>query len=461
MLRWEERDGRVGHRAKVAKAPDFADDLVPGGFRDNLLAVTGVRRLLHVVTVERTSECVAVLDRRDKTVVRVYLERGIATTGARRRRLPLWGRVEGLLGYDSAFAALTRFLESALGLERQDSTEFELALAVTGVVPANQTTLADLTLDPRERADCATRRVLAVLFGTLQANEDGVRRDLDTEFLHDFRVAVRRTRACLGQLRPVLGDQLASRFTTEFGWLGSLTGPTRDLDVYLLNLVGYTAELSDSVRPDLRPLREHLTRRRQAAWDDLLEGLASSRYQRLIRAWRRVVLSGDDTNGTEAARPIRVVAATRIRRAYKRVRRRGRALETATSAESIHELRIACKKLRYLLEFFRSLFDDGPGGEIIRALKRLQDDLGEFNDLEIQQDELQESARVLLHDGRVSASVLLTMGRLTERLQLRQHVVRRRLGEGVSGFVNRRTASIIEGLLTTGDRLGRRVTSSR
>ena len=38
---------------------------------------------------------------------------------------------------------------------------------------------------------------------TLRINEDGVRKDLDSEFLHDFRVAVRRTRSALSQIKGV------------------------------------------------------------------------------------------------------------------------------------------------------------------------------------------------------------------------------------------------------------------
>ena len=83
IRKWESRDGRLIHCTAVSRAPDFAGELAYSGFRDNLFAVTGVRRLLRVVNVERTSESVAILDRRNKTVVRVVIERGNALAGGR------------------------------------------------------------------------------------------------------------------------------------------------------------------------------------------------------------------------------------------------------------------------------------------------------------------------------------------------------------------------------------------
>ena len=44
-------------------------------------------------------------------------------------------------------------------------------------------------------APVAVARLLLRLLDTCESNVDGVLRDIDTEFLHDLRVAVRRTRS--------------------------------------------------------------------------------------------------------------------------------------------------------------------------------------------------------------------------------------------------------------------------
>ena len=76
------------------------------------------------------------------------------------------------------------------------------------------------------------------------ANEPGVRANLDTEFLHDFRVAIRRTRSLLRQIRHVIPLDVGRYFSTGFSWVGRLTGPLRDLDVLILALREKRAEVS-------------------------------------------------------------------------------------------------------------------------------------------------------------------------------------------------------------------------
>ena len=56
--------------------------------------------------------------------------------------------------------------------------------------------------------------------------------------------------------------------------------------------------------------------------------------------------------------------------------------------EAVHRLRIECKKLRYLMEFFAELFPKEEGSAVLRLLRRLQTRLGEFNDALVQQRSL-------------------------------------------------------------------------
>ena len=450
QVRWDHLDGRRRHRAALPAPPDFARDLPPGDFRDELQAVTGIRRLLPVVRIERRSERISVIDGRSKAVVRLSLERGTAagSTG-RRRRLPTVLRLDRMTGYERAYGGVRRFVEDDLGLAAGPGTEVDLALAAVGRRPGDYTGKLALRLDPDARADRAVRRILATLWEMMQANEAGLRADLDPEFLHDFRVAVRRTRSCLGQVRDVFDDAATRRFAGEFAWLGRLTGPPRDLDVHLLGLQGHLAELPASVRGDLAPLAGHLKRRREAAHARQVAGLDSARYRRLQREWRRLLETDADGGGANAARPIREVAGERIGRAFARVRKRGRRLSAETPAEAVHELRIACKKLRYLLEFFRSLFAAARANAFIRSLKRLQDDLGDYNDLEVQQGELQDTARELLAAGGAGAPALLTAGRLIDRLESRQAAARRRLADEVGRFATARTAAELDRLLAS------------
>jgi CHAD domain-containing protein len=347
-------------------------------------------------------------------------------------------RVTPVLGYASDHAALVRHLEQTFDLSRAEGGELALALAAVGASPGSYSSKLDVPLDPSMRADRAAVRILGALLDTMRANEDGTRRDLDTEFLHDFRVAVRRTRSCLGQVKGVFPAEAVEPFRREFAWLGEVTGPTRDLDVWLLNMRDYRIEVPGALRSDLDALETYLSKRQRKEQRRVARALGSKRYEGLVRDWSRFLdgLRTDEQPGAPAAaRPVRDVAAERIGKAYRRVRRRARGLDASTPPEVVHRLRIDCKKLRYLLEFFRNVFEPKRVVPLVRSLKRLQDHLGDFNDLEVQQRDLQGMASEMLAGGQATADTLLAMGCLSGRLQQRQVALRKQLVESVRSFV--------------------------
>ena len=91
-------------------------------------------------------------------------------------------------------------------------------------------------IEPDQRSDTAVRHILIHLLDTLQANIDAVLEDLDPEPLHDLRVAARRTRSALSAFKSVLPNAVVAEFVLGFKWLGSVTGPCRDLDVHLIEI---------------------------------------------------------------------------------------------------------------------------------------------------------------------------------------------------------------------------------
>jgi CHAD domain-containing protein len=129
--------------------------------------------------------------------------------------------------------------------------------------------------------------ILLCLLDTLEANSQGVVKDLDTEFLHDFRVAARRGRAALKLFGDALPEAIDTAwFAAEFKWLGDLTTPTRDLDVHLLGFDDMAARLRAAKPDDLEAFRDYLTGRRVREFRLLARGLRSQRFRDLTRSWR-------------------------------------------------------------------------------------------------------------------------------------------------------------------------------
>jgi CHAD domain-containing protein len=434
MLSWRSLDGAVLQRSRHHLAPTFATDLPEDGLRETLGPIIDVRKLLPVVEIELRDSAVRVLDSEDKTVVRVALVTGRASKPGNpdvSTVLQPRVRVSPVLGYDAAAADFVGFLETELGLRHADTAELAWLLAAIGESPAGYSSKIDLCLDSSMPVAEAVRQILATLLRTVQANEDGIRGNVDSEFLHDFRVAVRRARSCLGQLRDVLPPDGVDELRSQLEWLGKITGPMRDLDVYLLKIDGYQSSLPAAVRSDLAPLREFVERHHGEEQRRLRVELDSDRYLELTAAWRHVV---EQTADGAPSRPVREVAVERIARCHARVLERGGAVGPKAPASKLHRLRIECKKLRYLLEFFRSLLDGEALDPVVEALKRLQDNLGDFNDLEIQQDKLRQFGREMAREGSAPVETLMTMGRLVERLEILQQRERKRFAKRFARF---------------------------
>ena len=454
LLSWKSPDGAVLHRSRHDVLPAFGSDLPQGGLREALAPIVGVRKLLPVVETEVRGPVVRVLDSEDKTVARVELVEGTASRpgdAAVSVALHPGVRVVPVRGYDTAAAEVVRVLEADLGMRRDDIAELAHLLAAVGDSPGTYSSKLELRLDPAMSAAAAVRQILSTLLDTVRVNEDGVRRNVDSEFLHDFRVAVRRARSCFSQLEDVLPSGVVDGFRSELKWLGNITGPMRDLDVYLLRIDDYRASLPAAVRSDLAPLSEFLERHHTEEQRRLAAELGSDRYRDVVAAWQSIAEQPSDAScdPVDGSRSIREVAVERIARCYHRVLERGRAVGPKAPASELHRLRIGCKKLRYVLEFFRSLLDSANLDPVVEALKKLQDNLGDFNDLEVQQDKLRQFAGAMLRERSAPVETLMTMGRLVDRLEILQHRERKRFAKRFARFDNAENRERLRKLLAS------------
>jgi CHAD domain-containing protein len=437
-LSFESPRQRLNCRLPNADSPAFESDIPAGRVRQRVASAISVRRLLEQVAIELKVQTICLLNSDQKTVARLHVQRGTTTKpgNGSRKPLPLVVVLTPVKGFERSQRIAVDVIEREIGLSPMADTPSGTAMRAVGVEPSTYQAKRTLTLEPDARADYATIAICRNLLETMRANEDGIRRNLDTEFLHDFRVAVRRTRSALRLLKGVLPSEARTHFKSEFKWLGSITGAVRDLDVYLLKMPLYRAELPEAMAQDLDPLDAYLHQHHRGERRRLVTRLKSKRYQELLSSWEAFLARGpgDDGAGPDAARPIVDVASERIWKAYRRVYKCGRAITPKTPADTLHELRIDCKMLRYLLEFFRSLYVPEEVAKLINALRQLQDNLGDFNDLQVQQTSLREFALEMSDEGLASAASLLAMGRLVEHLAQRQVEERQRFSQCWSRF---------------------------
>lgn len=446
-LRWESLAGRLLRRLATRKEPGLATDLPAGPFRDAIAPLLDVRRLLPIARLKGHTQAAAVLDTRGKTIVRLSLEQfSVVPEDQPKRKRPLTLlRVTPVKGYAEPAAEVAAVLETELGHEPVSADTLQ---GLLGLLETPRKSGTGPLLERGMRSDEAVKRVYAHLLEVIVANEEGTRARTDPEFLHQFRVAIRRTRAGLARLRGLFPERTNERFKREFAWLGSITSPMRDLDVHLLELPDYAASLPEDARAHLEPLREHLEAEADAEQARLVKGLASVRYRRLIESWRTWLArpAPQRTLRPDAMRPVEDLARERIWKLHRRILKRGRKITDDTPAEAVHELRLDAKKLRYLMEFFRELFDAKAMKEQIRALKQLQEVLGRFNDFEVQQAALEAAATSMAAEDAAPLETVVVMGRLIETSRRNQDAARAEIRGRIATFaepVNRARAAAL------------------
>ena len=230
----------------------------------------------------------------------------------------------------------------------------------------------DAAMSPAE----AARAIATAALEQLQANQPGVLAGEDPEYLHQFRVALRRLRSALGVFRAALDDE-AGRLRTELRWIGDLAGPARDWDVFAGATLPVLLEAYGEARV-AKSLRQRAAARRRAANGELKEALASTRWSVLQLSLARWLAEAPGA-AKDGAEPLAAFALRVVTKRHKRLLRDARRLSALTPAER-HALRLDAKRLRYALEGVAPLFKRRRVGAWLDALSEVQDDLGRAND---------------------------------------------------------------------------------
>jgi CHAD domain-containing protein len=322
--------------------------------------------------------------------------------------------------------------------------------------------VAALTLNPAASARASLAAVLRRWSDVIDANRAGVLDDIDIEYLHELRTAVRGTRSLLSLVPDLFSAEQVQGAAREFAWLGRLTTPLRDLDVTMRELA---ADLARD--PDLEPLRAYFAALRRRALQDVRAGLQSPRGVSLTASWRvaldRVArdeasgggmtgvdvsgddvpsndVSGDDVSAHEvsSARTRRVAGELAIA-AYRAIVKSAATVSAQTPADELHRLRRRCKRMRYLLDGYASVYPRESHREVLGALTALQDCLGDIQDVDVRRQQLTVAASALA-DGRLArtaarpAEALLAIGAVRERRLMIDGAARRSLVKRLARF---------------------------
>jgi inorganic triphosphatase YgiF len=288
-----------------------------------------------------------------------------------------------------------------------------------------------IQLRSAQTADDALASIIGNCVRHLLNNLDAVAQGHSPEGVHQMRVALRRLRVAVS----LLSSRQRSPFTglmNEVRDLARELGACRDKEVLLNQL---TLPVARQLGRDdaFEPLVLRLEQARDASWQGAISWISSERFRNLAldlvsvmqqRPWLSNPNSHRDMEA-DAQGFARAQVRRRLLQSRKALRRAGK-----MRADDLHALRISLKKLRYTLEFFDSLEARGSARLILRKISRLQDVLGDMNDVLVAKPQL----RTILAESRadddataVSLAGGMVLGWHGRRYATKRRRVRRRL----------------------------------
>ena len=237
-------------------------------------------------------------------------------------------------------------------------------------------------LDPAMSAEAALQRIgRACLAHILRSEAAAV--SGRPEGVHQMRVAARRLRAVLSAFRPLLPKAQRAWARDELRRLADTLSEVRNLDVFAGTLVASAREAV----PQAKRLEASIRRRRRVAHAAARRLIGSPQFTALMLELLRW-FDGCGWQGRDGAaalqQPIGEAAPAMLDRRLRAVAKAAEDFDTQSPAER-HQLRIAVKKLRYTAELLGGIYDAAVVRHFTEPLRRLQDDLGHANDLDVAQ----------------------------------------------------------------------------
>lgn len=216
-----------------------------------------------------------------------------------------------------------------------------------------------------------------------QANLLGTLTSQDQEFVHQFRVSLRRLGSLVKVFKPALPERYQAKWTKRFKALSKTTGDVRDLEVMRSGIVEPMLQSDD---PEIQAHAKAALAALESARQEALVQLQQLHYGGPILLFARDLqeLDTDDFPNNLprfAEKQLSGLHCIALKRLVKTLK--------SPTPERAHRFRIALKHLRYSCEFFAPLFDDAEMVEYARAVAGLQDAFGFINDFHVALSRLQ------------------------------------------------------------------------
>ena len=351
---------------------------VPEPLARELKSLISVRALVSHFDCQWQVQSLVCCNQDDKIVSRAE----IFTLGPA-ASFPSFMRLYPLRGYERETEQIVKAL-SPIAAPGSTAITTRFLLECSGLVARPPVTKPAFHLRADQATEEAVLNMLAELVRLARSQEEGLIADIDSEFTHQYRVNLRKARSLLSLFRKALTPWRYQNLRLQLKSMAKTTNRLRDLDVFLLDQQDYYAMLPDQFQRGLNALFTRLRRQRRQVWKRVISVLQGQDYLDRVAVLEQHLQQPPDVAGSYSQTPIGRRVSRKILSQYRRIQRDGARINATTPDARVHDLRIETKKLRYLLELFAELFPRDEVRELIKALKKLQDNLGRFNDYSAQ-----------------------------------------------------------------------------
>ncbi|MBF0264791.1 MAG: CHAD domain-containing protein [Gammaproteobacteria bacterium] len=410
------------HRVETEQLPKFWWQFTQPKLRSMLKKIIGLRALTDIGEGIFSNRQLKIQNEENKTIAVVILLEARSLSNEQNNSFKCI-KIQSVRGYNKELKQILKLFQKSGSFTPQQSIikslfhSLNIRTEIFDIKP-------QINIEPQTPVRTMTNQLIDLMLSKIRQTEPGLIGDVDTEFLHHYRVALRMVRAVITQLKEVYQVNDVVDLKLRFGNLAKKTNHLRDLDVFILDKNKYLELLPTTLQVGLLPLFQDINEQRDKEFVRVKNWLLSDEYIHEIDNLQQLFSNNFGSGETLwSETPCLDIAIIKINKRYKKINRATQLITKDTSDEEIHELRIECKKLRYLLYFFASLFEQNNFKKVIKKLKVLQDSLGIFNDLSVQIDFLQHYLNQLIKSSlsQKNTALAASLGGLITALTERQN----------------------------------------
>ncbi|MCX7830248.1 MAG: CHAD domain-containing protein, partial [Acidobacteria bacterium] len=219
----------------------------------------------------------------------------------------------------------------------------------------------------------------------------GVLKNLHPEYVHEMRVAFRKTRSYLNTFKEVFGQKRSAALSIASSSFAYDLGLLRDLDVFQIHLNNFLDEIDS--RGKKEEILGFFAAKRREEFEIAQRIFSSEKLSRFLLRLKNFSKDKERTN-IFGRKPFSESGFEKLSSLKATIKKRYKKYEKTGTMEFLHKVRISFKKFRYLFEILEPFYGKNSG-KIKQKLSDIQDCLGFLQDLQIARNLIEESANFI------------------------------------------------------------------